>query len=369
MPRKSMLPKSILPKSILPKPALRKPARKPVLGESALRKPGLQDPVSRKPVLDQSRPRTGSGVGFLVVAGVLWGTGGLTGSLLARHTGLDPLAVAAYRLGGGGLLLVALMVLTRRPLPRGRAAHRRIVALGGLAAVFQSSYFAAVALVGVSLATLLTIGASPLLVLVAEGVLGRRRVGPAALGTAALAVAGLGLLVGVPETGRHLTTLLAGGGFALLAAAGFGTMTLLQARPAAGLDDLAATGWAFTLGAALLAPVAAMHGGLRFAVDQQSLGLVLTLAVGPTAIAYAAYFRGLRTAPAGTGALMALLEPLVGAVLAWLVLGDRLGPAGLAGAGLLVTALLTERHTRTAERTLYSRSTASPQCRSGGGAV
>jgi drug/metabolite transporter, DME family len=293
-------------------------------------------------------PRSRTGVGYLVLAGVLWGTGGLTGSLLARHTGLDPLAVATYRLGGGGLLLVLVGIVARRPLPRGRAAHRRIAVLGGLAAVFQASYFAGVALVGVSLATLLTIGSCPVLVLIAEAVLRRRRAGPAALGTAVLAVAGLALLVGVPESGRHLTALLAGAGFALLAAGGFATMTVLQARPATGLDDLAATGWAFTLGAALLAPLAAATGGLCFAAGPTSLGLALTLAVGPTAIAYASYFRGLRTAAAGTAALMALLEPLVGTALAALVLGDRLGPAGLAGAVLLITALLLEPFTHRA---------------------
>lgn len=287
---------------------------------------------------------------YLVLAGVLWGTGGLTGSLLARHTGLDPLAVATYRLGGGGLLLVAFLLLTRRPRPRGSAAYRRIAALGALAAVFQASFFAAVALLGVSLATLLTIGASPVLVLIAETAMRRRRVGLGALGTTALAVVGLVLLVGVPEGGRSLTAVLAGGGFALLASAGFATMTMLQARPADGLDELAATGWAFTFGAVLLAPVALMTGGLHFAPDVPSVGLVAGLALGPTAIAYAAYFRGLRTAPAGTAALLALLEPLVGTALAALVLGDRLGPVGLAGAALLIIALVVEATTaRTAD--------------------
>jgi DME family drug/metabolite transporter len=64
--------------------------------------------------------------------------------------------------------------------------------------------------------------------------------------------------------------------------------------------------------------------------------------VGPTALGYAAYFRGLRTTSAGTASLMALLEPLVGTSLAMLVLGDRLGPAGLAGAVLLIVALILE---------------------------
>jgi DME family drug/metabolite transporter len=43
---------------------------------------------------------------------------------------------------------------------------------------------------------------------------------------------------------------------------------------------------------------------------------------------------------------MALLEPLVGSALAALLLGDRLAPAGLAGAALLITALLLEPLTR-----------------------
>jgi drug/metabolite transporter, DME family len=290
--------------------------------------------------------RSRSGVGFLVVAGVLWGTGGLTGSLLAHRTGLGPLAVATYRLGGGGLLLVALLTAARRPLPRGRAARTRIAVIGGLAALFQASYFAAVQSIGVSLATLLTIGVSPVLVLLVEALSGRRKVRPAALGTAALAVVGLALLVGVPEGTRTLAALLAGGGFALVAAAGFATMTLVQARGVPGLDEMTTTGWAFTLGAALLAPLAAATGGLRFAFGLPSLGLAVALAVLPTAIAYASYFRGLRSAPAGTAALMALLEPLVGSALAALVLGDRLSPAGLAGAALLITALVLEPLTR-----------------------
>jgi DME family drug/metabolite transporter len=294
--------------------------------------------------------RSSSGAGFLVVAGVLWGTGGLTGSLLAHHTGLGPLAVATYRLGGGGLLLVALLTAARRPVPRDRKALRRIAVVGSLAALFQATYFAAVQSVGVSLATLLTIGASPVLVLTVEAVTGRRRIGPGTASTATLAVAGLALLIGVPQGSRNLTTLLAGGGFALLAAGGFATMTLVQARPVEGLDELATTGWAFTFGAALLAPLAAAADGLRFALGPVNLTLAAALAVGPTAVAYAAYFRGLRTAPAGTAALMALLEPLVGSALAAVVLGDRLSPAGLVGGALLIVALVLEPLTRSGLR-------------------
>ena len=283
--------------------------------------------------------RSATGLWYLVLAGCLWGAGGLTGSLLASSAGLSPLAVAAYRLGVGGLILVAVLAARGRPLPTGRHAWTRIGTVGLLAAIFQASYFAAVAHTTVSLATLLTIGTSPLLVLLAEALTGRRRIGARDLVTAALAVAGLTLLVGLRAGGP----VLIGGAFALLAAAGFATMTLLGARPVAGLDDLTTTGLGFTLGSAVLIPLAATAGGgLGFTAGWASLGLLLLLGAGPTAIAYAAYFRGLRTTAAGTAALMALLEPLVGTALAVLLLDDRLGPAAIIGACLLIVALLLE---------------------------
>ncbi len=58
------------------------------------------------------------GLSLLVVAGVLWGTGGLLGRLLAESTGLAPLGVAALRLGGGGVLLLGYLWLTGRRVPR-----------------------------------------------------------------------------------------------------------------------------------------------------------------------------------------------------------------------------------------------------------
>jgi DME family drug/metabolite transporter len=287
------------------------------------------------------KPVTSPGLRYLVAAGCLWGTGGVTGTLLAREAGLGALAVAATRLAVGGLLLIAFLVVTRQPFPAGRAAWTRIVVLGGLAALFQAGYFAAVARTTVSLATLLTIGASPVLVLLLEAVTGRRRVRGKILATAGLALAGLTLLVGVPSGGPAPADLLAGGGFALLAAAGFATMTLVAARPVEELDELAATGFGFTLGSVILAPLA-LAGGLTFTATPAALGLLFLLGLGPTAIAYAAYFRGLRTEAAGTAALMALLEPLIGTVLAVLILGDRLGLAGSLGATLLIVALVLE---------------------------
>ena len=106
------------------------------------------------------------------------------------------------------------------------------------------------------------------------------------------------------------------------------------------------TGFAFALGGLVLLPAAVAAGGLGFRPGPAALGLLIALGTGPTAVAYTLYFRGLRTAAASTGALLSLLEPLTGTILAAVVLGDRLGIAGIAGAVVLAAAVALTAATR-----------------------
>ena len=279
----------------------------------------------------------------LVLAGLLWGTGGLTGTLLGRAAGLSPVGVAALRLLTGGALIVACRILPGRRWPASRAAWTRVAVTGLLAATFQAAYFSAVSLTSVSLATLVTIGGTPVIVQVAELVRdrrrpGRRRPGRAALARTVLALAGLGLLVGLPSGGYGPLAVLESAGMALVASAGFATLTLISSTPVPGLSEETVTGLGFTAGGLILLPLAAVAGGLAFQPTLAALGWLTALAAGPTALAYTLYFRGLREAPASTGALLSLLEPLTATVLSVAFLGNRLGLAGIAGAVLLAAA-------------------------------
>ena len=277
----------------------------------------------------------------LVLAGLLWGTGGLIGALLGRDAGLSALAVAAYRLLAGGGLMVGCLTLTGRRWPARRAAWSRIAVNGLLSALFQGCYFVSISLTSVSLATLITIGGTPVIVTIVEQVSGRRALGRAGAATMAMALAGLGCLVGLPGGGLSEAALLAGAGMALLSAAGFAAVTLLGPSLLTGVDALTLNGFGFSLGGVVLLPLAAAFGGgLGFRPGLPAAGLLAALAVGPTAAAYLLYFRGLRTAPASTAALLSLIEPLAAAVLAALVLGDRLSVTGLAGAALLLAAVV-----------------------------
>lgn len=293
---------------------------------------------TRPSVLPAARQST-TGLSFLAAAGLLWGTGGFSGTLLGHVAGLSPLAIAAYRLAVGGGLIAVVLLATGRRLPRDRAAYLRVGLIGLLTAVYQASYFAAVTLTSVSFATLITIGSSPVIVLAVETVTGRRRLSRATLITLVLALAGLGLLVGGPTGHYGTAAMLGGAGLALLSATCFGTMSLACAAPIAGLDELTTTGIGFGIGGTLLLGVTVPTVGVGFVPTPAALGLVAFLALVPTAIAYVCYFHGLPAAGPGTAALFALLEPLVGSFLSVLFLHDRLGTAGWCGAALLMLAV------------------------------
>ncbi|WP_406629000.1 DMT family transporter [Amycolatopsis sp. WGS_07] len=274
----------------------------------------------------------------LVVAGVLWGTGGLSGSLLGQQAGLHPLAVATYRLllgGAASAICVALAGGLRLPTKQN---WRRLLLIGGLFALFQASYFASVTLSSVSTATMTTIGAAPVVLTVFSAVRHRRAPRLWTLVSVGGAVAGLVLLRWSPETATSPARLIGGLGFALLAATGFAVLTLVTAKPVDGLDPLATTAFGCLTGGLLLTPVALWLGmGLPARVDV--LLLAVYFGAVPTAIAYAAYFRGLGGAHPVLGALSALLEPLTATVLSVVFLHERLSVSAWSGAVLLVAAL------------------------------
>jgi DME family drug/metabolite transporter len=113
-----------------------------------------------------------------------------------------------------------------------------------------------------------------------------------------------------------------------------GTKRLL-AR-AAPLPLAAAT---FTLAALLITPVLLAEPSVRGPLAE-AWPLLVYLGVVPTALAYILFTAGLRRVPATTAGMVSLLEPLTATVLGVMVFGESLGVVGMAGATLLLAALL-----------------------------
>lgn len=300
-------------------------------------------------------PRSaGRGPLLVVLAAVCWGTGGLAGSVLGEVSGLSPVAVGTYRLL---VAAVALLTLTavRGDLGRLRAALARlsaargdvarVVGVGAGLALFQVCYFLAVRAVGVSVATMLTLGLAPVLVTLGAAVLLREHVGTRLLVVLPVAVVGLVLLVGAggPADGGAVVggegRTLVGAVYACTSAAGYAAVTLLGRSLAARVASEHVTTLGFVVAAAAALPVG-LAVGMAAPPRAATVALVVYLGVVPTALAYGLFFAGLRSTPSGTASVLTLVEPLTATVLSVALLDERLGVQQWVGAGLLAAGVV-----------------------------
>jgi DME family drug/metabolite transporter len=91
----------------------------------------------------------------------------------------------------------------------------------------------------------------------------------------------------------------------------------------------------------LLAGAASLPGSLGGpAVTPRDLAIVLFLGVFQLGLSYALFARGLRHTPATEASLLALLEPVLNPVWAFLLAGERPGPWALAGGSLVLLGTL-----------------------------
>ncbi|MFI0239322.1 DMT family transporter [Streptomyces sp. NPDC016845] len=283
---------------------------------------------------------------YLVVAGVAWGTAGGAASVVFRLSDLGPAALSFWRCAGGLVLLVGARVLRRGPAagPVGRPIGRRAVrytVLGLCLAVFQTAYFAAVGVTGLAVATVVTLGAGPVLIaLGARPALGER-LGRGGAIAAAGVLGGLTVLVlaGGGATVRPLGVL-----WALVSAAGYAVMTLLTrwfGRAGRAGDSLGTTVATFAVASLALLPLGAAEGLVpHTAQPLEILALLAYTASVPTALAYALYFAGAAVVSSATVSVIMLLEPVAAALIAVTLLGERLTAATVAGTALMLVAVV-----------------------------
>ncbi|MEU4153063.1 EamA family transporter [Streptomyces sp. NPDC026659] len=311
----------------------------------------------------------GRGLLYLIVTGATWGTAGAVASLVYRTGDMGPLALSFWRCAAGLVLLVAGRLLRRgrrstAAAPRDRAALlRQALATGVGLAVFQTAYFAAVDATGLAVATVVTLGAGPVLIALGARFLLGERLGAGGLLAVVGALAGLAVLT---LGGSGGTVRPAGVLCALGSAAGYSAMTLLTrwwGRAGTG-DAGATTVGAFAVTTLCLLPFALVEGLFPHTGHPlRLLALLAYLASVPTALAYALYFAGAAAVRSATVSVIMLLEPVTAAVLAVALLGERLTTATVTGTLLMLGAVAAlaagERRAVTGQTAVVARSEAS----------
>ncbi|WP_436842616.1 DMT family transporter [Streptomyces flaveolus] len=280
----------------------------------------------------------------MLAASVLWGTTG-TAATFAPQVG--PLAIGAVAMGLGGLLqaLVAAPRIARHAL-RLRGERGTVVLGAASVAVYPLAFYSSMRLAGVAVGTVVSLGTAPLASALIERVVDGRRLTRRWTTAAALGLLGTALLC-VAEaahagdgTGRaSLAGTLLGVSLGLVAAATYALYSwaahrLITRR----IPSRAAMGAVFGLGGLLLLPVLLATGApLISSWSNAAVGTYMALI--PMFTGYVLFGWGLAHVPASTATTLSLLEPAVAAVLAVLVVGERLPAAGWAGTALVIACL------------------------------
>ena len=252
----------------------------------------------------------------------------------AYATGIELTPLLALRFVMAAAMLWALVLLRRRPLgsPRGLVLGAAL-GFGGYA-LQAGLYFGAIQRIDVGLASLL-LYAYPSLVTLAAFALRRESPTRRKLGALALASSGVVLVLAGGGTGSidWLGVAMA------LACAGFYTVFILGSERASAKTPAVPFAASVATGAAVTFALAALFTGGVHASGEGVLWAAV-IAVVSTVIPIVLFTAGLARVGASTTAIASTVEPALTVALAWIVLGETLGPLQLAGGALVLSAVV-----------------------------
>lgn len=288
--------------------------------------------------------RTSRLVGYACAlgAGAIWGTTGPLSTALYRE-GQAITGIGFWRLliGTAGLAVWALFV--KRDLFRIDRQGILLMGLFGgfLVALFEVAYQFGIAGAGVAGAAALLYTAPVMVALVARPLLGERLT-PLRFGLAVAVMIGAALTVmggshGVGLAGVALPSVLAGVIGGLLSAVSYATTTVLARWAVPRYGQFRMLFWEAIGGVVLLAIILPLTGHTPQPPPTSAGWLyAFALALGGVIVANLLFFTGVKRIEATPTAVAATIEPVVGALLAFLLFGQRLTVFGTLGLLMVV---------------------------------
>ncbi|WP_433533259.1 EamA family transporter [Micromonospora sp. CA-263727] len=263
------------------------------------------------------------------VAPVAWGA---TYFVTHRFLPADyPLYGGAIRALPAGLLLL----LVRRAIPRGSWWWRSLL-LGTLnVGVFFALIYLAAQVLPTSVASTIMATSPVAMMLIAWAILAERP-RAAHLAGAGIGIGGVCLMLLDGTAAIAYSGVLASVAAMAMSALGY----VLAKRWGTGIDVFSLTSWQLIAGGVILLPVAAVVEGAPPTLDRPAIFGFGYVTVVATALAFAAWFTGLRHLSAGTVGLIGLLNPLTGVLLGAVIAGERLAPQQICGVVLVFVGIL-----------------------------
>lgn len=287
----------------------------------------------------------GLGIVCVLIASFLWGTTG-TAATFAPQVG--PLAIGAVAMGIGGLLQALLALRHLKRYAVSLRQQKLIVLFGAVSvAVYPLAFYSSMYLAGVTVGTVVTLGSAPLFSALTEWVIDRKTLSKQWLAGAVPGLAGIVLLCFYGGSGHGvivassssietmagvLLGLVGGLTYAFYA---WGAHRLISK----GISSSAAMGAIFGIGGILLMPVLIVTGGTLLSSWNNAL-VGAYMALVPMFTGYVLFGYALARISVSTATTITLIEPVIAALLAVVIVGETLSPLGWLGTVLVVGCLI-----------------------------
>ena len=279
-------------------------------------------------------------IGALLIfaAAFQWGTFGLLTKKLYSY-GYNAVELASVRTAIGLIALALLLVVRRQSV---RITKREIpffLAYGLIGfALFEWLYFKSLEFLGVGVAAALLYTA-PAFVLLYGLLRGEEKWSARRLSILLLVLVGAALVTGAARAIVTGTAPISAAGlfFGLSAGLTYASYTLFSKHGVGKHDPLVNLFWVFLLSTIAFAIPAPPWAVLR---EPGSWPWLLILGLGPTLLAYVCYLQGLKRLSASTASMLATAEPVVAAVLGFLLLKEPMTLERVVGIACIVTGAL-----------------------------
>jgi drug/metabolite transporter (DMT)-like permease len=273
---------------------------------------------------------------FVALAALLFGGTVVLGKVLANRE-FPVTSMLAIRFAVAATLLGATVALLRQPLRPAPGEGRGLIALGAVGYATESSLFFLALGHGTASAVTLLFFTYPAMVAVYSAVLGMGLPGWLTTGSLVAALAGAAVVVG---SSGGLAVSGAGVAFALGSALTFSLYLIGLEVTLERTSSLCASMWVSASASASLAVLALLGGDGRLPSGPEEWWPIVGMGAF-TAAAFTSLFMGLRRLGAVRTSIIAALEPLAAAGLAFAFLGESLRPGTVAGGALILSAAVT----------------------------
>jgi drug/metabolite transporter (DMT)-like permease len=290
-----------------------------------------------------ARALSGAAFATLLLIALMMGANHVAARIAFNH-GLDVATAVVFRSAVTAAVIV-LLLASQRVRVRFTRRHQRVLpAIGLLIGVQSLCLYSAVARLPVALA-LLAFNTYPIWTALWAGVVYRQRPERAMLIAMPVILLGLGLALDVLGAASGLGAagqwgrIGVGVAFALAAAATFGLALVLTQHEASDVDGRVRTATTMGLAGVVALATVTLQGGFHLPTAPAGWGglAALTFLYGT---AFTIMFTVLpKLGVVGNSAIMNV-EPVFALVLAWLVLGQRIAPVQVAGALVVVAAVV-----------------------------